>query len=237
MSAGFLYKLDVPLTRGEEDELRVGLTPVSLDAVVYAYEAGASAEEIVQHYGSLCLRDVYAVLAFYHAEREEVERYLAPRGQRCEGVRQMKRCTFNHRGRHAFSVARPAFGRPARRRLADDAGERAVLATILIDPGAGLEAATARQLRPEDFLDERHRLVFAAMLDLHEEGMTIDLRNLQSRLEERGQTGLIGGLAYIAGLDLYAPDLTRIGEYIQSIQSRAEGRGPFRRAPAGSRYR
>lgn len=46
----------VPLTIGEDGVIRIGKTRVTLDTVVYAFQDGATAEEIASQYPSLDLR-------------------------------------------------------------------------------------------------------------------------------------------------------------------------------------
>jgi len=59
----------VPLTTDEDGIVRVAGTRVSLDTVVYAFNQGASAEEILQQYPSLALRDIYATITYYLQHR------------------------------------------------------------------------------------------------------------------------------------------------------------------------
>jgi len=49
---------------------------VSLDSVVHHYKQGATAERIAESFPSLELADIYAVIAYYVANRESVEEYL-----------------------------------------------------------------------------------------------------------------------------------------------------------------
>jgi len=97
--------------------------------------------------------------------------------------------------------------------------ERAVLAAVLLDPR--LLAAITGRLKPEDFFAERHRAIFAAMIELQEETTTIDLRTLQARLEQRGALEQVGGLAYLAGLDVDLPDLGRFDSYVEIVKERS----------------
>ena len=72
----------VPLTADAHGVLRVRSTRVPLDRVIYAFNEGASAEEIVMRYPTLELADVYAVIAHYLNHKAEVDRYLGKqRGQ------------------------------------------------------------------------------------------------------------------------------------------------------------
>lgn len=67
--------------------IRVGNTRVSLDTVVYAFENGATAEEIAQSYDSLRLEDVYTVIGFYLGHRDEVREYLEKRSREAAEIR------------------------------------------------------------------------------------------------------------------------------------------------------
>ena len=103
--------------------------------------------------------------------------------------------------------------------LASPESERAVLATVLLDP-ASLAAASAR-LTPADFHLHRHRLIFQAMLDLQAQATAIDLRTLQAHLELAGELDLAGGLPYLAGLDLDLPELSRLPTYVEIVKERS----------------
>ena len=70
---------EIKLTETEAGVLRVGDSRVSLDTVIAAFAQGATPEQIVEDYDSLELAEVYAVLAYYLQNRDEVENYLARR--------------------------------------------------------------------------------------------------------------------------------------------------------------
>jgi uncharacterized protein (DUF433 family) len=50
---------------------------VSVQAIAVLSNQGLSAEEIVNEYEFLTLAQVYAALAYYHANKDEIEAYLA----------------------------------------------------------------------------------------------------------------------------------------------------------------
>lgn len=50
---------------------------VSLDSIVYAFLAGQSPESIAQSFPVLTLEEVYGAIAFYLANREVIDQYLA----------------------------------------------------------------------------------------------------------------------------------------------------------------
>jgi uncharacterized protein (DUF433 family) len=59
------------------DSYWVKETRISLDSIVYAFRGGASPESIVQSFPLLNLEQVYGVIAFYLANRNEIDAYLA----------------------------------------------------------------------------------------------------------------------------------------------------------------
>ena len=69
----------VPLRADDQGVLRVANTRVPIDTVVYAFNEGASPEEIVMSYTTLDLADVYAVINYYLYNRAEVDAYLKER--------------------------------------------------------------------------------------------------------------------------------------------------------------
>ena len=97
--------------------------------------------------------------------------------------------------------------------------ERAVLGGVLLDPT--ILPTISGRLRAEDFYGERHQVLYQAMLDLQEEQVEIDLRTLQAKLEQRGQIEMVGGLAYLTGLDLDLPDIGRIDAYVEIVKERS----------------
>lgn len=97
--------------------------------------------------------------------------------------------------------------------------ERAVLAAVLIHPP--LLATVSGRLTPEDFYTERHGLIYKAMLSLQEDSVEVDLRTLQAKLQQRDQLDAVGGVAYLAGLDVDLPDLGRLESYVDIVKERS----------------
>jgi len=72
--------LDSMLTRSADvcgGRMRIGGTRITVHRVATLYKQGETAEEIVQTYPHLSLGQVYAALAYYHANRAEIESELA----------------------------------------------------------------------------------------------------------------------------------------------------------------
>lgn len=97
--------------------------------------------------------------------------------------------------------------------------ERAVLAAVLLDPR--LLPSVSGRLKAEDFHTERHRLIYATMLDLQDNQVSIDLRTVQAKLEQKAALESAGGLAYLAGLDVDLPDLGRFEHYVEIVKERS----------------
>jgi replicative DNA helicase len=97
--------------------------------------------------------------------------------------------------------------------------ERAVLAGAMLDPRQ--LPVIAGRLIADDFYFERHRKVFQAMIDLQTADAEIDLRTIQARLQQQDQLESVGGLAYLAGLDLDLPDLGRLESYVEIVKERS----------------
>ena len=66
-----------------EGAYHIGDTRVSLDSLVYLFREGMSAESMVASYPALTLEQVHGALAFYLANQQEIDAYLAD-GHRAE---------------------------------------------------------------------------------------------------------------------------------------------------------
>lgn len=66
----------VPLHKKNNGTILVGKSRVRLDTVVYAFNQGFTAEEIVRDFPSLKLADIYVVIAYYLNNRAAVDAYV-----------------------------------------------------------------------------------------------------------------------------------------------------------------
>lgn len=78
----------VPIHTDAHGVVRVAGTRVTLETIVDAFAAGATAEEIAQQYPTVPLADVYSVIAYYLRHQPEVEAYLKEREALAARVRQ-----------------------------------------------------------------------------------------------------------------------------------------------------
>jgi replicative DNA helicase len=99
----------------------------------------------------------------------------------------------------------------------NDEAERAVLGALLLDA----TVLDDLPLTAGDFYLERHQMMFDACRELAADGQPIDIRTLQAKLEQRGELERVGGMAYLAALDLDLPDIGRVGAYAGIVRERA----------------
>jgi len=74
----------VPIHTDANGVVRVAGTRVTLDTIVGAFDAGATAEEIAQQYSSVPLVDVYSVITYYLRHKSDIDAYLAERQVQAE---------------------------------------------------------------------------------------------------------------------------------------------------------
>jgi uncharacterized protein (DUF433 family) len=98
--------ITVPLSADEAGVLRVAGTRVSLDSVVYAFDEGATPEEIAQDFPTLDLAAVYSVISYYLQNRAEVEQYLEQRKTQRDELKGEIETRFNPLGVRERLLAR-----------------------------------------------------------------------------------------------------------------------------------
>jgi uncharacterized protein (DUF433 family) len=96
----------VPLRTDRDGVVRVGKTRVPLDTVVYAFNEGASAEEIVMSYPTLELADIYSVVNYYLHNQAEVDAYISERQREGARIREENEQRFPQKGIRARLLAR-----------------------------------------------------------------------------------------------------------------------------------
>ncbi len=69
----------------------IASTRVSLDSIIYAFWGGQTAEGIAQSFPVLTLEQVYGAIAFYLANRPDIDAYLAKTKADFEAMRQAAR--------------------------------------------------------------------------------------------------------------------------------------------------
>jgi uncharacterized protein (DUF433 family) len=78
--------MTVPLRTDEHGAIRIGKTRVLLELIIHAYYMGETPEGIVDSYPSLTTAEVYAVIGYYLANREEIDAYVRERDQQADQI-------------------------------------------------------------------------------------------------------------------------------------------------------
>ena len=73
--------------------MRVGDTRVSLDSIVYFYREGESPESIADNYPALTLEQIYGAIAYYLANKQEIDAWLAEGERAAESQHRQSRQT------------------------------------------------------------------------------------------------------------------------------------------------
>jgi uncharacterized protein (DUF433 family) len=78
----------LPIRLDEGGTYRVGPTRVRLDSVVFLYNQGSSAEQIVDNFPSIKLADVYAVISYYLRHQADVDAYIRDQEEKSQRLRE-----------------------------------------------------------------------------------------------------------------------------------------------------
>jgi len=68
--------------------IRIDGTRITVHRIATLYRQGQTAEEIAQCYPHLALSQIYAALAYFHANRHEIEAELAADDAEYDGLKQ-----------------------------------------------------------------------------------------------------------------------------------------------------
>ena len=110
----------------------------------------------------------------------------------------------------------------------DQAAEESVLGAILAEPG--VYERLAGMLEPSDFLDPRHRAIFAAVLAIFDRHEAIDQITVAAELSTQGRLQEAGGQAYLNQLVYELPATVGAEHYARLVQRAATYRDMIRAA-------
>ncbi|MEI6240633.1 MAG: replicative DNA helicase [Planctomycetia bacterium] len=106
-----------------------------------------------------------------------------------------------------------------RDRPANVDAERAVLGSILLKPDVCDDVALV--VRPEDFHDESHQILYRHLLDLHDGGKRVDATILHERLQSKGDLERVGGAPAIADILAAVPHAAHATHYAQIVRDKS----------------
>ena len=98
----------------------------------------------------------------------------------------------------------------------DIVAEKSLLGAIMLSDSVLPEILTI--LRPQDFYDEKHQTIFAAMMNLYDQHRPVDLLTLTSELKSLKKLKEIGGAPYLTELSNFVPASSHARAYADIIE-------------------
>ena len=98
----------------------------------------------------------------------------------------------------------------------DDVAEKSLLGALIINNDVLPEILTI--VKPRDFYDERHQIIFDAILNLYDNHKPVDLLTLSSELKSKKQLDKIGKASYLAELSNFVPAASHAKAYAELIE-------------------
>lgn len=96
--------------------------------------------------------------------------------------------------------------------------ERSLLGCLLMDKTA--VAKIADLVIPRDFYKRKHQRIFEAVLELFEDGDSVDVLTVSTRLQDKELLDEIGGRAYLTDLVNGVPTAAHVMEYANIVQEK-----------------
>lgn len=97
--------------------------------------------------------------------------------------------------------------------------EMSLLGAVLIDEE--VLADITEHVKPKDFYDKRHGLIFDAIMRLYEKNKPVDLLTLTDELKRKKELDEIGGSAYLTELTNYVPTAAHAESYAEIVAQKA----------------
>ncbi|MBX4191480.1 MAG: replicative DNA helicase [Candidatus Doudnabacteria bacterium] len=94
--------------------------------------------------------------------------------------------------------------------------EQSVLGSLLLDRDAVIKIADL--ISPEDFYDDRHRVIYNSVLSLYDERASIDILTTANKLDEGHSLERIGGMSYLTTLVNSVPSSAHIVHYANIVR-------------------
>ena len=98
----------------------------------------------------------------------------------------------------------------------DVVAEKSLLGAIMISDSIFPEILTI--IRPTDFYEPKHAIIFRAMMDLYDSHQPVDLLTTTSKLKQNKQLKEVGGAPYLAELSNFVPAASHAKAYAEIIE-------------------
>ncbi len=97
--------------------------------------------------------------------------------------------------------------------------EMSLLGAVLIDEE--VLADVTEHVKPKDFYDKRHGIIFDAIMRLYEKNKPVDLLTLTDELRRKKEIDEVGGSAYLTELTNYVPTSAHAESYAEIVAQKA----------------
>ncbi len=94
--------------------------------------------------------------------------------------------------------------------------EQSVLGSLMLDKDAVIKVADL--IASEDFYDNKHSIIYQAILKLYDERSSIDVLTVSNKLEEGVSLEKIGGISYLTTLVNAVPSAAHVVHYAQIVR-------------------
>jgi replicative DNA helicase len=94
--------------------------------------------------------------------------------------------------------------------------EQSVLGSLMLDKNAVIKIADL--ISPDDFYEEKHKIVYLAILRLYDERSSIDVLTVSNKLEEGMSLQKIGGMSYLTVLVNSVPSAAHVVHYANIVR-------------------
>jgi replicative DNA helicase len=98
----------------------------------------------------------------------------------------------------------------------NEEAEVATLGAMLLDEEAA--STVLHYLRQDDFYLEAHKKIFQAIINLTDQGKSVDLITVTEQLRSKGQLAGAGGAVYVSGLTSKVPTSANVEYYAKMVQ-------------------
>ncbi len=94
--------------------------------------------------------------------------------------------------------------------------EQSVLGSLILDKDAIIKIADL--ITAEDFYEEKHRIIYQAIIRLYDERASIDILTVANKLEEGASLDIIGGMSYLSSLVNVVPSAAHVVHYANIVR-------------------
>jgi replicative DNA helicase len=97
--------------------------------------------------------------------------------------------------------------------------EASLLGSLLIDGESFIKISD--RIEPNDFFDERHKVIFSAMRVLYDKRSQLDILTISDQLKGMGRLDSIGGSSYLTELTNLVPTAAHLEQYAEIVADKA----------------